>query len=115
MAAGQSEVAAAGFVEHRDATVLHGDDSRSSHLAVVPVEVLNLLPGVQLSARLHDAPRVGQQLFDDPAELVQLGAAGHRQFFEELDAHGPILPTRSRAGLQAASFMSRGFAGSARS
>ncbi len=90
---GQREVRASCLVEHRDAAVLHGDDPRGPQFAVVPVEVLDLLAGMQLPTRLDDAPWVGQQLIDHPAELVQLGTGSHRQLFDQLDAHGPILPT----------------------
>ena len=37
-------------------------------------------------------PRVGQRLFNCPAELVPLGTADHRQVFDQLDAHEPICP-----------------------
>ncbi|WP_418147266.1 hypothetical protein ABL850_11090 [Variovorax paradoxus] len=38
--------------------------------------------------RLHDAPRVGHELLDDPVELVQLSACGHGEIFDLFDAHG---------------------------
>jgi hypothetical protein len=37
---------------------------------------------MQLRTHLDDASWVGQQLLDDPAELVQLGAGRHRQLFD---------------------------------
>jgi hypothetical protein len=76
-----------GPVEYLGAALLHGHHARSSHLAVAPVETLHPLASLQLGARLHDAPRVGQQLLDHSAEPVQLGTAGHRQVFDQLDAH----------------------------
>ena len=44
---------------------------------------------------LHDAPQVGQKLFDRATELVELGTGGHPQFFDQLDTHEPILPMAS--------------------
>jgi len=59
------------------------------------LEVLILLTGLPLRAQLDDGSRVALELFDDPAELVQLGAGGHRQIFDQFDAHERILPTRA--------------------
>ena len=52
-----------------------------------------MLSAVQVRSRLGDAPRIGQQLLDHPAELVQLITAGYRQIFDQLDTHGHILST----------------------
>ena len=55
-------------------------------------EVLDLLAGVQLPTRLDDAPWVGQQLFDHPADLVPLGTGTSRACF--------AMPPRSGAFAQ---------------
>ena len=69
-------------IEDSNVVATYPDDSCRSQLPVRPVEVLNLLAGMQLRAHLDDASWVGQELFDVPAELVQLGAGGHRQIFD---------------------------------
>jgi hypothetical protein len=56
---------------------VHPDDASRPQLPVVPAEVLDLLAGMQLRAHVDEAPWVSQQLPDDPAELVQLGAGCH--------------------------------------
>ena len=59
---------------------------------VLQVRLPDLLAGMQLRTRLDEAPGVGQQLLDDPAEPVQLGAGRHGQLFDQFDAHARILP-----------------------
>jgi hypothetical protein len=62
-----------GCFKHGDVVSVYSDDSSRSQLSVRPVEVLNLLAGMQLRAHLDDASWVGQELFNDPAELVAIG------------------------------------------
>lgn len=86
---GQAHVAPARLILHRHAIVLDRHHARRTLLAVVPVEVLHLLAQMQVASGLHDAPRIGKQLLDDPTELVQLGAGGHRQVLQsQVQAHG---------------------------
>jgi len=97
---------AVGRIVDRNVVLVHPDDARRPQLAVVPAEVSDLLSGMQLRAHLDEAPWVGQQLLDDPTELVQLGAARHGQLFDQFDAHEHILPRAAGACAQAASGMS---------
>ena len=52
------------------------------------MEVLDLLARMQLCTHRDEASRVGQQLLDDQAGLVQLSAARHGELFDQFDAHG---------------------------
>ena len=53
---------------------------------------VNLLASVRFATRLHSVTRASRQRLNRPTGLVQLGAASHRQAFDQLNMHECILP-----------------------